>query len=478
MSADDVKIKPLYIGGKRIIAKEFYSLVSPYSQEEIAKVSLATIEDVDQAIGAATHSFEIMRQMPAHRRSQILANVAKILEQRAEECAKLIALEAAKPLKTARGEIARTIQTYQFAAEEAKRIHGETIPMDAAKGGEGRMAFTIREPLGPISAITPFNFPFNLVAHKLGPAFAAGNTVVLKPAEQTPLSALMIADIFEEAGLPAGALNVVTGKGRQIGQKLVTDKRIQMVTFTGSVEVGKTIKSQVGLKRCTLELGSNSAVIIDRNIDLETAVARCIEGAFAYAGQVCISLQRIYVHQEVYSAFVEKFIERATELILGDPMDPATDVSAMIRSADADRIQTWLEEAKRGGAEIVYGGTKEGNVVVPAIVLQAAADMKISCEEAFAPVVHINSVETVEEAIDAVNESDYGLQAGIFTQDLNTAFNAIQKLEVGGVIVGDIPTFRVDHMPYGGVKESGMGREGIRYAVEEMTEMKLAVFKL
>jgi acyl-CoA reductase-like NAD-dependent aldehyde dehydrogenase len=387
-------------------------------------------------------------------------------------------LEAAKPIKAARAEVDRTIMTYTFAAHEARKIHGETVPMDAAPGGEGRLAFTIREPLGVIAAITPFNFPMNLVAHKVGPAIAAGNTVVLKPASQTPLSAYKIAEYFNRAGLPAGALNVVTGSGQAVGDILMNDERIKMITFTGSPEVGKYIREHSGLKRVTLELGSNSAVIIDEGVNVEKIIPRIVTGAFSYQGQVCISIQRIFVHETIMDSFVEQFVTETKKLKDGNPLDEVTDISALITRGDVERTKAWVEEAVRAGAALPIGGDFSEGIFHPTVLVDVPTSEKVSCEEIFAPVVHINRFKTIEEAIELVNDSKYGLQAGIFTNDIHHGLQAAKKMEVGGVMINEIPTFRVDQMPYGGVKQSGMGREGIKYAVEEMTELKLISFKM
>jgi acyl-CoA reductase-like NAD-dependent aldehyde dehydrogenase len=468
--------KELFIDGRWVQAADYYPLYSPYSGEYIADIAVASAEQVDQAIDAASRAAAEMRAMPAHRRGAILEKLAQLLEQRLDEAAGLIALEAAKPITTAKVEVVRTIQTYKFAAEEAKRIHGETLSLDAAPGGEGRVAYTVREPIGVIGAITPFNFPMNLVAHKVGPAIASGNTVVLKPAGQTPLTALLIAELLKEAGLPDGALNVVTGSGRVVGDRIVTDDRVKMVTFTGSPAVGIGIRNKAGLKRVTLELGANSAVIIDKDTNIDKIVARSVPGAFSYQGQVCISLQRVYAHEAIYDEFVAKFVEATGKLQIGDPLDPATDVSALISPADVKRALDWIGEAEQHGATIAAGGTTVGNVLMPTIILEADASLKVSCQEAFAPIVVIQRVGTVDEAIVLVNNSRFGLQAGIYTDNIHTALTAADKLHVGGVMINDIPTFRVDHMPYGGVKESGFGREGLKYAIEEMTELKLVVF--
>ncbi|MBU8771209.1 aldehyde dehydrogenase family protein [Cytobacillus oceanisediminis] len=468
----------LWIGGKFKETENYKALKSPYSGEGIAEVAMASPSDVKSAIDAADHARKIMAEMPAHKRAEILENAVAIMKEEKEECAMIIAREASKPLKAARGEVDRTIMTYTFAAQEARKLYGETIPMDAAPGGEGRVAYTVKEPLGIIGAITPFNFPMNLVAHKVGPAIAAGNTVVLKPASQTPMSAYKIADIFQRAGLPDGALNVITGSGGTVGDVLVADDRISMITFTGSPAVGKQIRENAGLKRVTLELGSNSAVVVDENADVEKIVPRIAAGAFAFQGQVCISVQRIYVHESLYQTFAERFVEEAKKLKVGDPLNEETDISAMISKSDTDRAQSWIESAVKSGAELALGGKAADNTLYPTVLLNVDKSEKISCEEAFAPVVHINSFSSFEEALAHVNDSDYGLQAGVFTNDVNKAFKAARELHVGGVMVNDFPTFRVDHMPYGGVKMSGMGREGIKYAVEEMTEMKLISFKI
>ncbi|MFD2924801.1 aldehyde dehydrogenase family protein [Halobacillus naozhouensis] len=473
----DSKTK-LYVNGKWQEGNSYYDLKSPYSGEIIARVPLATPEEVEEALASADRGKEVIKKMTSLERAKILEKASHIFEQRLEECAEILTQENAKPIKAAKGEILRTIETYRFAAEEAKRIHGETIPMDAAVSGRGWFAYTRREPLGVIAAITPFNFPFNLVAHKLGPAIAAGNSVVLKPANQTPLSALLTAEIFEEAGLPPGVLNVVTGRGSVIGDVLVRDTRVKMVTFTGSLEVGLSINAKAGLKKVTLELGSNSGLIVDSTYDLDSVVSRCIEGSFAYAGQVCISIQRIYVQQDLYEEFVSKFVERTKKLVMGDPREENTDVSAMIHMDEATRIEKWVEEAMNSNAEILSGGKREGALFEPTIITKGSSELSVNSKEAFAPIVTINPYNEWDEAIEMVNDSSYGLQAGVFTNSMDKAFDATDRIEVGGVMVNDIPSFRVDQMPYGGVKNSGMGKEGIKYSVEEMTNLKMVGFKV
>jgi acyl-CoA reductase-like NAD-dependent aldehyde dehydrogenase len=472
--------KHLYINGQWKEAASYTELASPYTGEVIAHVAQAGEADTDEAIQAAKAASAVMASLPAHRRSAILEKAAALLAERKEEMARILALEAAKPIKTARGEIARTIQTYKFAAMEACRIHGETVPLDAAPGGEGRIAFTMRKPIGVVGAITPFNFPFNLVAHKVGPAIAAGNTVVLKPASQTPLSALALADLFAEAGLPAGALNIIPGKGSIVGEKLVKDPRIAAITFTGSPEVGIALKNKAGLKRVTLELGSNSGLIIDETADItQELIDRCVLGAFSFSGQVCISIQRIFVHAAKFVEFAGRFKEATEKLVVGDPLDEQTDLSAMISNKEAARMQDWVDSAVARGAVVLTGGKAASpGVFPPTILTNVSSQEPVSCQEVFGPLVALSSFDHLDEAIDAVNDSRYGLQAGIYTRDIQAAMRAAERLEVGGVMINDFPTFRVDNMPYGGVKESGFGREGIKYAVEEMTELKLISIKL
>lgn len=467
--------KDLWIDGEWKPAGEYRTISSPYSGKEIAEVATADKQEVGLAIDAAEKAAPRMRALPAWQRAAILEKAAALLAEKKQEAVEILVGEAAKPLATALLEVDRTIMTYRFAADEARRLTGEMVPMDAAPGGVGRIAFTRREPLGIIAAICPFNFPYNLVAHKVGPAIAAGNTVVLKPASQTPLSAFFIAELFHQAGLPAGGLNVVPGNGSTIGEVLLNDERIKMLTFTGSPAVGKLIRSQAGLKRVTLELGSNSALIIDRGVDIEKIIPRCIIGAFSFQGQICISLQRIFVHEDIVDSFTLQLAAAAECLRGGDPARPDTDYSSLISASDAERVMQWISEAEAAGARIATGGKRNGNMVTPTLLTHVQPDMKVACREIFGPVVTVNPFSDLTNAIDQVNRSAYGLQAGIYTPSLDHALEAADKLEVGGVIINDIPTFRVDQMPYGGVKESGVGREGLKYAVAEMTEQKLIV---
>jgi len=472
-----MKDTKLWINGQWHDAEESYELASPYSGEVIAHVAKASIQDVEKAIEGAQQAFQSFKKTTAYERAEILYKVVDIMRQRKEELAEILALEAGKPIVAGLAEIDRKIATYQFAAEGAKQAKGETVPMDAAPGAGDRIGWTKREPLGVISAITPFNFPFNLVAHKLGPAFAVGNTVVLKPATQTPLSAIVMAEIFRDAGLPDGALQIVTGSGGELSNTLVTHPYVKKVTFTGSGKVGLKIKEKVGLRKVTLELGSNAAVIVEPSTPINKIISRCVSGAFNFAGQVCISLQRIYVHSSIIDEFTKAFVAETEKLIVGDPLEKTTDVSAMINPNEVERIREWIEEAQEQGAMIATGGVFTERTLTPTVMTNVSADMKIVCQETFAPIVSIVSYETLDDAIRLVNESDLGLNAGIYTNILSDALYAADELQAGAVIINDIPTFRVDNMPYGGVKMSGYGREGIKWAIEEMTDMKFISIK-
>ncbi|MGN7477168.1 aldehyde dehydrogenase family protein [Solibacillus silvestris] len=468
--------KALYMNGKWTDASEYAALHSPYQEEFLANIPVATSEQVEEAIQFAINAEQSMRDLTSLEKSKILLQICAQFEDRKEEAAKIIATETAKPMKFALGEIERTIETYRFAAEEAKRLTGELIPMDAAKNGFNKLAYTLYEPIGTVAAITPFNFPQNLVAHKVGPAIAAGNPVILKPASQTPLSALFLAELIHNTDLPKGAFQVITGGGSQIGDHLVLHNAVKMITFTGSPGVGKSIKNKAGLKRVSLELGSNAGCIIDNGVDISAIAKKCVVGAFSNQGQVCISLQRIYIMEDSYKAFIDELIKEVKSLKIGNPLLLDTDISAMINKKETVRAKAWIDEAVNLGATIEYGGEIINDMLQPTVLANVPSHAKISCQEAFAPVVLINKISSVEEGISEINHSIYGLQAGIFTNNITTAFHASKCLHVGGVIINDIPTFRVDQMPYGGVKDSGTGREGIKYALEEMTEMKLVVW--
>lgn len=467
----------LWINGEWVETEKYDELQAPFDGEVIAKVARATPEQVTQAINCAHTAYKKFKTVTAYERSKILYKVSEIMESRKEELVKILALEAGKPMRAARGELDRTIATYLFAAEEAKRSTGETVPLDAAPGVTDRIGWTKRVSLGAVSAITPFNFPFNLVAHKLGPAFAVGNAVVLKPASQTPISSIVMAEIFKEAGLPDGMLQIVTGSGSELSDPLVTNPLVKKVTFTGSSAVGLKIKEKVGLRKITLELGSNAGLIIEPSAPIEKIVDRCVEGAFGFAGQVCISLQRIYVHSSIAEQFTKAFVEATEKLVVGSPLDENTDVSAMINPKEVDRIKEWVDSAIAEGAKVATGAVFTKRTLKPTVMVDVKPDMKIVCQETFAPIVSIVSYETLQEAVSLVNDSDLGLNAGIFTMNIEDAMFAAEELEAGAVIINDIPTFRTDNMPYGGVKMSGYGKEGIKYAVEEMSDMKFITIK-
>ncbi len=468
----------MWIGGRPVVTGERQTVRLPYDGSPVAEVFVAAQEQVEAAVAAARAAAPLMREMTPAERADILHKAYHRLLERREELALAVSSESGKPIREARLEVDRASQTLLFSAEEAHRLRGEVVPMEAAPAGRDHWAITVREPLGVIAAITPFNFPLNLSMHKIGPALAAGNAVVHKPASTTPLSALMLAELFQECGLPPGALNVITGPGGVIGDLLSTHPDIAMVTFTGSPEIGMRIRSLAGMKRVTLELGNNSALIVDEDAPLDEAVERAVPGSFANSGQVCISIQRIYAQRSVRDAFLERFIEATRSLKIGHPHDPATDISSLITEQEAERIEMWIAEAVRAGARLLVGGARRRATVEPAVLADVPPHVRLSCREAFGPVVGINSFQTLDEAIEQVNRSDYGLQAGIYTRDIRKAFRAAKKLHVGGVMINEIPQYRVDHMPYGGVKMSGTGREGPKYAIEEMTEPKLICWKV
>ncbi len=449
----------------------------PYSGEAIARVSLAGPRQAEEAVQAARAAFPTYRHIPAHRRSDMLLTAARLIGERAEQLARTITEENGKPIRSARMEVNRAATTFRLVAMEAGRMTGETIPLDVVPGSEGRFGFYVRQPVGVVCAITPFNFPLNLAVHKIAPALAAGNTVVLKPSSQTPLTALLLGQIVAEAGFPAGTVNVVPCAG-ETADVLVTSPDVAMVSFTGSVAVGQLIRRKAGLKKVILELGSNSGNIVAESADLEQAANSCVVGGFSYAGHVCISVQRIYVQQSVMDAFVALFVPKVEALQMGDPRDEATDVGPLISDEAAKRVGSWLKEAVDGGAQVLCGGEISGRMMQPTLLIDVQKDMKVVCEEVFAPLVSIIPFDSFDEAIAMVNDSRYGLNAGVFTRDLKEAFRAVDELEVGSVIINDSSAYRADHMPYGGVKSSGLGREGVKFAIEEMTEIKFAAIRL
>src|SRR2546421_7579621 len=468
--------RKVFVGGEWIETGDWVEVRSPYSGDSVGRVAKAGAEETRRAVDAAHRAMQ--ERLPAHKRAEILVRVAGALGRRHEEVARLISDEAGKPLKAARVEAARAMSTYMFAAVEARKLAGDVVPMDAAQAGEGKLAFTLRRPLGVVGAISPFNFPLNLVAHKIAPALAAGCAVVLKPASQTPLSALALAELETEAGLPPGWLNVVVGPSAEIGDVLVEDDRVRVLTFTGSGAGGWKLAERAPKKRVSLELGNATPVIVTADADIDSAAEAMAGNAFSFAGQSCISVQRIYVEKPAYDPFVEQFLPKVEELKLGDPADEETDVGPVIDEDARERILEWIEEARAKGARVLTGGELDGELIRPTVIADAGPELKVSCEEVFGPVSTVNSVGSLDEAIELANGTRYGLQAGIFTTKLETALRAAQELEFGGVIVNEAPTFRADQMPYGGVKDSGNTREGPAYAVRELTEERLGVIDL
>lgn len=468
---------PFIIGGKKRKSKIFKDIKSPWDGKICSSVYLAQKEDIEEGVELCSKSFEKTKNLPSHVRASILEKISEQLEKKKEEIARWIVLQAGKPIRDSRTEVDRAIFTFKIASEEAKRIGGELLDLDLRKGLEKRIGIIRRFPIGTVLAITPFNFPLNLVCHKVAPAIAVGNPVILRPATQTPSPSIILGEIIVESGFPEEAISVVPSSHEDI-EFLFKDERIKKVSFTGSAEVGWEMKRKAWKKKVTLELGGNAGVIVDKDADLNWAVERIAFGSFSYSGQICISVQRVWIHEEIWDEFIGKFLERTKKLKVGDPMDENTDIGPLIDDESAKRVKDWLEEAREGGAIFLTGGKIEGKIMEPAIITKTKPEMKIFCAEAFAPLVIVEKFKDFEEAIQGVNNSTYGLQAGVFTKDIKNIFRAFESLEVGGVIVNDVPTFRVDHMPYGGVKESGFGREGIKWAMEEMTEVKLLALNL
>jgi acyl-CoA reductase-like NAD-dependent aldehyde dehydrogenase len=465
--------KRLLVGGEWIDTGDWVDVRSPYSGDVVGRVAKAGADETRRAIDAAERA--LADPLPAHKRAEILVRVAGALGRRHDEVARVISDEAGKPLKAARVEAARAMSTYTFAAVEARKLTGEMVPMEAAQAGEGKLAFTLRRPIGIVGAISPFNFPLNLVAHKIAPALAAGCPVVLKPASATPLSALLLAELEAEAGLPAGWLNVLVGPASEIGDVLVEDERVKLITFTGSSGVGWKLKERAPKKRVNLELGNATPVIVTADADVKAAATKVAQNAFAFAGQSCISVQRVYVERAAYDEFVEQLVPQVEALKVGDPGDDDTDVGPVIDEDARERILDWI--GKTNGT-VLTGGNLEGEVIRPTVIANPGRQDEVSCEEVFGPVCTVTAVDSLEEAIELANGTRYGLQAGIFTSSIDAALRAAQGLEFGGVTVNEAPTFRSDQMPYGGVKDSGNTREGPHYAVREMTEDRLVVVQL
>lgn len=467
----------LLIAGEWKESDQVKDIRSPFDRSLVGKVHWAERKQVEEALAAAERAFTETRKLSGYERSQALDKISQGIKSRREELARSIALQAGKPIKDARAEVDRGSSTFEIAGDEAKRIGGELLPLDLSAQTKQRWGLVRRFPIGTISAITPFNFPLNLVAHKVAPALASGNTVVLRPSSQVPITSIILGEIVTESGYPAGGLNIVPS-GYQAAEALLTDDRVKMVTFTGSPAIGWELKKKAFQKKVTLELGGNAAVVIEPDCDLDYALARTVVGSFSYAGQVCISIQRIFLHEKIYDRFMSAFEAKTKGLKMGDPLAEDTDVGPMIDEEAAKKTEEWVDEARDQGARIVCGGKRQGTFYEPTILENVIPELRISWLEAFSPIVVVSKYQDFAEALKSVNYSIYGLQAGVFTNDLKKAFRAYDVLDVGGVIVNDIPTFRIDHMPYGGIKQSGFGREGVKYAIEEMTELKLLALNL
>jgi len=469
------KPHPIYLAGRWVESPDPLEITNPARPDEPAGQTFnATPEQYEDAVEAAVAAFEETRRLPAYERGRILREISQGIRDRREELGGLIATEAGKPIRDSLVEVDRAVLTFRLGAEEAERMVGETIPLDLMPSSRGRVGITRRFPIGPVAAISPFNFPLNLAAHKLAPAIASGNPIVLKPPSKDPLVMLAVAEIVDEAGVPAGAVSVLP-MSRELGDRMVEDPRFKLLTFTGSPSVGWRMKERAGKKKVVLELGGNAGVIVDASADLDWAVRRTLIGGFGYAGQVCISVQRMYVHESIWDEFMRRFVEGAEALKVGDPLDPTTDVGPMVDNNAAARTQRWVDEGVALGGTLLTGGRADGNLFPPTVLTDVPVSAQVCSNEAFAPVVVAFPFADFGDAVRGVNDSSFGLQTGVFSNDLDHAWTAFQELEVGGVIVNDIPTYRIDNMPYGGVKDSGIGREGLRWAIDDMTELKVMV---
>jgi acyl-CoA reductase-like NAD-dependent aldehyde dehydrogenase len=468
----------LRIGADWVETAETDTIRLPYDGTSVASAARGTRELLGRAIASARAAAPAMGALANYERADLLERIAALVRRDAPEFAQLISQETGRPIQEARGEVDRGLSTLAASAAAARDLHGEVVPMDAIPAGAGHLAITVRESVGVIGIITPFNVPFNLALHKLGPALAGGNAVVHKPSEQTPMSAWRLAKAVEEAGAPAGAYNVVTGVGRDIGAALVEADGVDMITFTGSIATGEWIRAHAGLKKVTLELGGNSAVILEPDADLDTAIPRLVQGGYAHSGQLCISVQRVYAHASIVRSATERLVAAVEKLKVGHPSEPSTTISSLISEAAATRVEQWTQDAVALGAKLLTGGVRHRSTITPGVLADVPASARLMQQELFGPLVAVNSYESLDEAVNAVNSTPYGLQAGVFTHHLQRAFEAARKLHVGGVLINDVPTFRSDPMPYGGVKHSGIGREGPKYALEEMTEPKLIVWRV
>jgi len=466
---------PIFLAGRWVESPDLLEVANPARPNEPAGATYnATAEQYEEAVRAAVAAFETTRHMAAYERGAILRNISAGIRDRREEIGRILTLESGKPIRDSLIEVDRAVLTFRLGAEEAERLTGETIPLDLMASSKGRLGVTRRFPIGPIAAISPFNFPLNLAAHKLAPAIAAGNTIVLKPPSKDPLTMLTVAEIVAGSGVPEGAVSILP-MTRALGDKMVEDERFKLLTFTGSPSVGWRMKERAGKKKVVLELGGNAGVIVDATADLDWAVKRSVVGAFSYAGQVCISVQRVFIHRSIWDAFMDRFIAAARALVSGDPLDPETQIGPMVDEQQAQRTERWVREAEELGGKVLLGGRAEGSFFPPTVLVDTPATAQVCSNEAFAPLVVAFPFDDFDDAIKQVNDSFYGLQTGLFTNDLANAWHAFNELQVGGVIVNDVPTYRIDHMPYGGVKDSGLGREGLRWAIDDMTELRLMV---
>ena len=462
------------IGGEWRGSDDVLEVRFPYDGSLVGAVSMASAADMDDAMAAAVAGFEQTRTLPSYRRSEILENMGRLLRQRFDEVVEAMILEGGKNHKTAVGEATRALETLKVSAEEARRIGGEVFSIDWTAAGVNRQGFTRRTPIGAVLGITPFNYPVNLACHKIGPAIAAGNSIIIKPAEKTPLSSVILAEIVLEAGYPPPAFSMLNAWGPD-AEMMALDRRVAMISFTGSSAVGWMLKSKAGQKKVTLELGGNAGVIVHNDADLADAAAQSAAGGFANAGQNCISVQRLLIQRDVFEDFADLFVDEVKALKVGDPRDPEVDIGPMISERDAERAEAWVLEAQKAGASVLYGGERAGTMFPPTVMTETAPEMRVNCEEVFAPVVTLSAYDKWDEAVATINDTPYGLQAGVFTNDVKRVMDAWERIEVGGVQVNGVSTFRVDHMPYGGIKASGYGREGIKYAIEDMTDLRLMV---
>jgi glyceraldehyde-3-phosphate dehydrogenase (NADP+) len=475
MTIAGLKPHPIFLAGRWVESPDLLEVTNPARPDEPAGATYhATREQYEEAVEAAVRAFEITRHQPAYERGAILRSISAGIRERREEIGRIMCLESGKPIRDALVEVDRATLTFRLGAEEAERMVGEVIPLDLMASSKGRIGLTRRFPIGPVAAISPFNFPLNLAAHKLAPAIAAGNTIVLKPPSKDPLTMLTVAEIIERSGVPEGAVSILP-MSRALGDEMVADERFKLLSFTGSPSVGWRMKERAGKKRVVLELGGNAGVIVDESADLDWAVKRTLAGAFSYAGQVCISVQRMFIHRAIYAEFIDRLVAGARAIITGDPLDPETQLGPMVDEQAAQRTERWVREAEDMGGRTLTGGRAHGAFFPPTVLVDTPPTAQVCSNEAFAPLVVAFPFDDFDDAIRQVNDSFYGLQTGVFTNDLQHSWQAFNELEVGGVIVNDVPTYRIDHMPYGGVKDSGLGREGLRWAIDDMTELRLMV---